>query len=184
LAQDGLRTLTLRWRWLRSVPTAATAQIALSSPSWKELTPQERQILAPLAPTGTSSMRSGARKWRGIAQRYPSCSPTRRSASSRRCAPGRSSRPEQRQAARERYRSLHQLPPDKKEQVAREVAAVPDAAARAPPRARQPAGAAADARRRRAPAPARTGSERSVTGSRRPAGSPGDWRRLPTKRCS
>ena len=71
MAQDGLRTLTLALALAALLPTAATAQIALSSPSWKDLSPQERQILAPLASDWDKLDAQRRQKWRGIAQRYP-----------------------------------------------------------------------------------------------------------------
>ena len=35
---------------LAFAPSAALAQITLGSPSWSQLSPQEREVLAPLAP--------------------------------------------------------------------------------------------------------------------------------------
>ena len=107
-------------------------------------------MLAPLAPDWDHLDAQRKSKWRGIAQRYPDDgAATSSSACSSRCGRGRSSRRSSAQAAREQYKSLRQLPPDKKDEVRqrweeyqnlppeqrRELAT----AARAPPGAGSPA---------------------------------------------
>ena len=57
------------------IPSAAHAQIALGSPSWSQLTPQEKQVLAPLASDWNNLDAQRKQKWRGIAQRYPKMAP-------------------------------------------------------------------------------------------------------------
>jgi hypothetical protein len=49
----------------------ASAQITMGSPSWSQLTPQERQVLAPLASEWENLDAQRKQKWRGIAERYP-----------------------------------------------------------------------------------------------------------------
>ena len=73
------------WRSYRpSVHPSRHAQITLGSPSWSQLSPQEKQMLAPLASDWDKLDAQRKQKWRGIAQRYPKMSPTSSSASSSR----------------------------------------------------------------------------------------------------
>ena len=60
---------------LALLPSAALAQITMGSPSWSQLTPQEKQVLAPLAPDWENLDAQRKQKWRGIAQRYPKMGP-------------------------------------------------------------------------------------------------------------
>ncbi|MFO1283302.1 MAG: DUF3106 domain-containing protein, partial [Burkholderiales bacterium] len=55
-------------------PAPSLAQIALKSPRWTELSPQEREVLAPLAQDWDKLDAQRKQKWRGIAQRYPKMS--------------------------------------------------------------------------------------------------------------
>jgi len=57
------------------VPTAAQAQITMRSPSWSQLSPQEQNVLAPLAPEWDKLDAQRKTKWRGLAQRYPKMEP-------------------------------------------------------------------------------------------------------------
>lgn len=47
----------------------AHAQIGMGSPSWSQLTPAEKQVLAPLASDWERLDPQRKQKWRGIAQR-------------------------------------------------------------------------------------------------------------------
>ena len=120
-----------------SAPSAAHAQITMGSPSWSQLSPQERQVLAPLAPDWNNLDAQRKQKWRGIAQRYPNMgleeqqtdpaadevrgpssrrsSGRRRASSTSRCG---SCRPTRRTRSRQRWQEYQSLPPDQKRELA------------------------------------------------------------------
>ena len=77
MAQDVVRTLIVAVAAaivLVATP-AAQAQITFKSPSWGELSPNEKQVLAPLASDWDKLDGTRKQKWRGVAQRYPTMQP-------------------------------------------------------------------------------------------------------------
>jgi hypothetical protein len=76
-----LGVLAISVRAQTPAPTAAppaktvVAQAAFSSPAWAELSPVEREILKPLAPTWNTLSRNHKRKWLQMTKSYPSLSP-------------------------------------------------------------------------------------------------------------
>ncbi len=95
------------------VAGAATA----AGPNWSQLSPSERQILAPLQPEWEKLDAQRKQKWRGIAERYPRMSPAEQQRVNEQMRPWASLSPQERAAAREQYKTLKQLPPEKKEDV-------------------------------------------------------------------
>jgi hypothetical protein len=96
---------------------SAAAQPPRQSPSWSELRPGERQVLAPLERDWDRLDSQRKSKWRGIAERYPSMAPQDQQRIRDQMQRWSQLTPEQRRAAREQYKSLRRLPPDKKEDV-------------------------------------------------------------------
>lgn len=94
-----------------------SAQLPLSSPKWAELSPQERQVLAPLASEWNQLDATRKAKWRGIAQRYARMPPDDQQRVMRQMRPWSQLTPQERMAAREQYKSLRQLPPEQKGEV-------------------------------------------------------------------
>ena len=118
MAQDFVRTLTAAAACvLLAAASVAHAQIALKSPMWLELSPQERETLAPLASDWDKLDAARKSKWRGIAQRYPKMLPDEQQRVHEQMRAWSTLTPEQRQAAREQYKNMKKLPPDKKEEV-------------------------------------------------------------------
>jgi hypothetical protein len=99
------------------IPIQAHAQVAMGSPSWSQLTPPERQVLAPLASDWNNMDAQRKQKWRDIAQRYPNMGNDERQRIQEQMKSWAELTPQQRQAARERYKSLRKLPPEKKNEV-------------------------------------------------------------------
>lgn len=87
----------------------------LTQPTWKELTPEQRQILAPLSGEwdGLESWRR--KKWIGIAQRYPAMNPEEQARVQRRMKEWVVLSPDERKLAREKYKKLQQATPEHKE---------------------------------------------------------------------
>jgi hypothetical protein len=101
------------------LPAGAIAQaVAIPPPSWTDLSPAERQILAPLAPPEWDKLDAQRRlKWRGIAQRYPRMTPTEQQRVQQQMRTWAQLTPQERAAAREQYKSMKALPPEKKQEV-------------------------------------------------------------------
>jgi hypothetical protein len=91
--------------------------VILRSPAWSELSPTDRQVLAPLAPDWDHWDAQRKQKWLGIARRYSTMSPTEQQRVQQQMGAWAQLTPAQRQAAREQYKTLKQLPPEQREEV-------------------------------------------------------------------
>jgi Protein of unknown function (DUF3106) len=114
-----LRTVTLLTVLIVALPLPATAQVAqttqFAQPSWSELKPQQKQILAPLAKDwdGLESFRR--KKWLGIAQRYPTMKPEQQQRVSAQMKTWAAMSPEDRNQAREKFKKITQTSPEQRE---------------------------------------------------------------------
>lgn len=86
-------------------------------PEWHALTPQQREILAPLEKEWGEMDAFRRKKWIGIAQRYPSMSPTEQESLKRNMREWARLAPEERRIAREKYKSLLRIAPEEREAV-------------------------------------------------------------------
>lgn len=98
---------------------AGAAQPAKKDPSWSELTPEQQQILAPLAGEWNKLEPARKKKWLGIAKRYPKMTPTGQKRAQTRMKKWVELSPEQRREAREKYRSLNKLPPEQQQDLSK-----------------------------------------------------------------
>ena len=114
--------------------SAFAQPIGTPSPRWTELTPSERQFLAPFASEWDKWDAQRKAKWRGIAQRYPKMSPDEQERLRQQMTTWSALSPAERAAARERYKNLktpeqkqemrqkweqyQNLPPEKKRELA------------------------------------------------------------------
>ncbi|MBC7946211.1 MAG: DUF3106 domain-containing protein [Burkholderiales bacterium] len=94
----------------------AIAQTA-KQPAWEQLTPQQKQVLAPLAAEWSSFPDVQRSKLLGIAQRFPGLSPDQKQRVQSRLAEWSKLTPAQRDLARQNFRNLKQLPPEKREEA-------------------------------------------------------------------
>jgi len=102
---------------LAFAPAAANAQIALKSPKWSELSPQERQVLAPLGSDWENMDLMRRNKWREIAKRYPTLRDGEQQRLRERMEGWARLSSQERQAARERFKGINQLPPDQRREL-------------------------------------------------------------------
>jgi hypothetical protein len=86
-------------------------------PAWSELTPAQREVLAPLAHEWDNLDTTRRKKWIGIANRYPKMKPQEQQRLQKRMRDWAALTPEQRKAAREKYRKLKKLKPDERKEV-------------------------------------------------------------------
>jgi hypothetical protein len=122
LAEAHGRRITRSWflTLALAVGLAASAfaqPIGTRAPTWAELTPSERQFLAPFASDWDKWDAQRKAKWRGIAQRYPKMAPDEQERLRQQMTAWAQLSPAERAAARERYKTLKTLSPEEKQQV-------------------------------------------------------------------
>ena len=86
-------------------------------PSWAELKPQQREVLAPLAQNWNDIESARKKKWLGIAARYAKMTPVEQQRVQSQMRDWNSLTPEQRKQARERYKKIEKLPTDKRQEI-------------------------------------------------------------------
>lgn len=86
-------------------------------PDWSELTPQQQQILAPLASDWNNFDDKRRKKWLLTAKRYPKLKPEQQQRLQTRMQDWAKLTPEQRRTARENYKKLEKQPPEKREKL-------------------------------------------------------------------
>ena len=116
-------------------------------PSWSELTPAQREALAPLAKDWSGLDAERKRKWIEVAAKYPNLSPEGKQKLHERMSEFSRLTPEQKKTARENFRKAYEvpaeqrqatvqkyqeLPPDKKRELADKAATKSEAPRRAP----------------------------------------------------
>lgn len=88
-------------------------------PDWAQLTPEQQQILAPLASDWNNFDATGRKKWLLTAKRYPKMKPEQQQRLQTQMRRWAELTPEQRRIARENYKKLAKQPPEKREMVKR-----------------------------------------------------------------
>lgn len=100
---------------LSNLATAADKK----QPDWSQLTPEQQQILAPLANEWKDLDDKRRKKWLLTAKRYPSLTPEQQQRLQTKMQDWAKLTPEQRRIARENYKKLAKQPPEKREAVKR-----------------------------------------------------------------
>ena len=98
---------------------AAAAQPVKKNPSWSELTPEQQQILAPLAGEWDKLEPVRKKKWLGVAKRYPKMTPIGQKRTQTRMKKWVKLSPEERREAREKYRRITKLPPEQRKDLSK-----------------------------------------------------------------
>ena len=96
-----------RTRSAQDTPSGVRVAVA-PQPDWKNLTPAQKTILAPLEEDWNNMERFRRKKWLEIAARYPNLSDTEQARIQEGMQDWAKLTPAQRQAARERYKALTQ----------------------------------------------------------------------------
>jgi hypothetical protein len=86
-------------------------------PEWIQLSPQQRDILAPLARDWDSMENIRKKKWLGIADRYPNMKQDEQQRMQYRMREWANLTPDQRTKVRSSYKDFNQLPPEQKQLV-------------------------------------------------------------------
>ena len=87
-------------------PPAKKKASVVVRPAWIELSPEQRQTLAPLQDDWENFEKERRLKWIGIAKRYPKMQPEEQARVQRRMQAWANLTPEQRRQARESYKNL------------------------------------------------------------------------------
>jgi hypothetical protein len=104
--------------WLASPLGHAGIALPLSQPSWSELTPEQKRVLAPLSsPSGTRWKVFRRKKWLGIAQRYASLTPDEQGRMQRRMTDWAKLTPDERKGRETNTKHCKRITPEKKEAV-------------------------------------------------------------------
>jgi hypothetical protein len=98
-----------------SLVSAAHAASAKSDPTWDQLTPQQREILAPIQSEWAGLDPARKRKWLGVAKRYPTMTQKEQARLQAKMREWAKLTPEERQAARAQYREFEQMRPRRKD---------------------------------------------------------------------
>lgn len=94
-----------RMRSAQDTPSGVRVAVA-PQPAWKDLTPEQKTILAPLQEDWNNMERFRRKKWLEIAARYPNLNEAEQARIRERMQDWANLTPAQRQAARERYKEL------------------------------------------------------------------------------
>jgi hypothetical protein len=102
----------------KSLPKAAAKKPAAKAkaqvrPAWAELTAEQQKVLAPLKADWESLEPERRRKWIGVAKRYPQMTAQGQERVQRRMQVWAKLTPEQRRQARETYKQLVKVPPER-----------------------------------------------------------------------
>ena len=114
-----LAALTLGLCIALSTLSAFAVSADKKQPDWPQLTPEQQQILAPLANDWKNLDDRRRKKWLLLAKRYPKMKPEQQQRLQTQMQDWAKLTPEQRRVARENYKKLAKQPPEKREAVKR-----------------------------------------------------------------
>jgi hypothetical protein len=106
----------LAWAGLAVAEHETTTPRSPQTP-WYQLSPEERRILAPVAPEWDHLPGEQQQRLKGAARKYPSMRPIQKERFEARVRDWAAMTPEQRRQARETFKGLRQLPPEKQHEL-------------------------------------------------------------------
>lgn len=111
----------------QQTPTARKPQatVPASRPTWNELTPAQREALAPLESEWNKLDRDRKRKWLEVAPKYHQLSPEGKQRMHARMAEFSKLTPEQRWTTRENFQRAYELPADRREALVEQYKTLP-----------------------------------------------------------
>jgi hypothetical protein len=108
----------------RATPSKAAAPSA-SKPTWKELSPAQREALAPLANDWDTFERNRKLKWLDVANKYPQLSPDSQKRLHERMVEFVKLTPEQRRTARTNFQRAYELPMEQRQSLVQQYQELP-----------------------------------------------------------
>ncbi|MES2356042.1 MAG: DUF3106 domain-containing protein [Pseudomonadota bacterium] len=103
--------------WLLSILPAHALLPEPKAPTWGELTPTERQALAPISSEYDKLPDAARLRFQSAARRYSKLSPPEQERFQSRLTDWAKLKPEDRKKAREKYKIFKELPPEKRKEV-------------------------------------------------------------------
>ena len=130
MAEEGFRELMRGTHFPRTLAAVAALLLGLAmtgalgapkdrGPVWASLTADQQQVLAPLSGEWNKLPREQKIKWIGIAKRYPTMKPVEQKRAQGRMQLWSKLTPAQRWEAREQYRSIGKVAPNRREELRR-----------------------------------------------------------------
>jgi hypothetical protein len=98
---------------------------AVAKPAWKDLTPAQRDALAPLADEWDSFERNRKLKWLDVANKYPQLSPEGQKRLHERMVEFVKLTPEQRRTARSNFQRAYELPMEQRQTLVQQYQELP-----------------------------------------------------------
>jgi len=95
--------------------SVAAATVGPKQPNWAELSPEDRQILAPLESRWNGFTSQRKKMWLGISKNYPTMPPHEQAKVQRQLESWVKLSQAERRTVREGYKDLQKLPPEKKQ---------------------------------------------------------------------
>lgn len=109
-----------------TLPAATSRAQEASRPRWNELTPAQREALAPLAGDWPTLDAERKRKWMEVAARYPNLSPDGKKKMQERMAEFARLTPEQKRTARENFRRAYEVPAEQRAATVQKYQELPE----------------------------------------------------------
>ena len=109
-----------------SAPAPAAPPRALTRPAWNDLTPSQREALAPLEDRWSGFDSARRKKWLEVAQRYPSLSDEGKQRLHERMGEFADMSSQQRRTARENFKRAYELPADQRQALIQEFRELPE----------------------------------------------------------
>jgi len=106
--------------------SAALAQTPTSKPAWNDLTPAQREALAPLANDWAKFDGDSKRKWLEVAERYPNLSAEGKQRVHQRMGEFSKLTHEQKKTARENFIRAYELPADQRQATVQKFQELPE----------------------------------------------------------
>jgi len=106
-------------------PAIAPAAKEVAKPTWKELTPAQREALAPLVNEWDGLDRSRKLKWLDVANKYPQLSPEGQKRLHERMVEFVKLTPEQRNTARTNFQRAYELPMEQRQSLVQQYQELP-----------------------------------------------------------
>jgi len=106
--------------------SAVLAQTPTSKPTWSDLTPAQREALAPLVNDWASFDSNRKRKWLEVAEKYPNLSPEGKQRVQQRMGEFSRLTHEQKKTARENFIRAYELPADQRQATVQKFQDLPE----------------------------------------------------------
>jgi hypothetical protein len=109
----------------RAAPPAASSTPNVAKPAWKDLSPAQRDALAPLANDWDKFERNRKLKWLDVANKYPQLSPESQKRLHERMVEFVKLTPEQRRTARTNFQRAYELPMEQRQSLVQQYQELP-----------------------------------------------------------